>query len=98
MSASVNDILDSLTGKVNLLVSRYNHVKEQRDEARAQLQEQADRIQQLEKALERADTELQRLRITHVLAPTPDDVLRARALLTELVKKTDRCISRLRKD
>lgn len=98
MSASLTDILDSLTGKISMLAGRYHRVKEQRDQARSQCAELSDKCEALEQALRRADIEIERLRATHVFAPTEQDVMRARALLTELVKKTDRCISQLRKE
>ena len=98
MSAKIPDILDRLGNKLELLCGKYALVKEERDRAQAERDELRQRVEQLTAALQQANTEIEFLRISHKLAPTPDDVLRSRILMTELVKKVDKCIERLRND
>lgn len=98
MSAKIPEILDRLSGKLQLLVERHALVKAERDALQAECEELQRKIVSLTSALQQANTEIEYLRISHKIAPTEDDVLRSRILLTELVKKIDKCISQLRND
>lgn len=98
MSAKIPEIIDRLSGKIELLCDKYVLVREERDAARAEACELREQVQALRTALEQANTEIEYLRISHKIAPTRDDVLRSRILVTELVKKIDKCIARLRND
>lgn len=98
MSAKIPEIIDRLSGKIELLCDKYVMVRDERDAARAEACELREQVQTLRTALEQANTEIEYLRISHKIAPTRDDVLRSRVLMTELVKKIDKCIARLRKD
>lgn len=98
MSAKIPDILDRLTGKLNLLCDKYALVREERDAAQAECRELRELVADLKARLEKANTEIEFLRISHKIAPTQDDVLRSRILVTELVKKIDKCIAQLRND
>lgn len=98
MSAKIPDILDRLGGKVRLLGERYAVVEAERDRLRAECEELAGKVEALTATLQQANTEIEYLRISHKIAPTEDDVLRSRILVTELVKKIDKCISQLRND
>lgn len=98
MSAKIPDILDRLSGKLQLLVERHALVKAERDELQSECDDLRRKVEALTAALQQANTEIEYLRISHKIAPTEDDVLRSRILLTELVKKIDKCISQLRND
>lgn len=98
MSAKIPEILDRLTGKLNLLCDKYALVREERDAAQGECRELREQVASLKAKLEQANTEIEYLRISHKIAPTHDDVLRSRILVTELVKKIDKCIAQLRND
>lgn len=98
MSAKITDILNGLGTKLQLMLTKYKSVKEERDNALQRCAELEARNLKLAHALQEANTEIEYLRISHKVASTPDDVLRSRILLTELVKKIDKCISQLRQD
>lgn len=98
MSAKIPEILDRLGSNLNLLCDKYAHVRQERDAAVAECEELRKRVAALTAKLQQANTEIEYLRISHTLAPTPDDVLRSRILVTELVKKVDKCIAQLRND
>ncbi|MCM1005920.1 MAG: hypothetical protein NC402_06470 [Prevotella sp.] len=98
MSANIPDILKNLGGNLKLLTDKYLLVKAERDSALAECQELKEQVQKLTALLEQANTQIEYLRISHKVAPTQDDVLRSRILITELVKKVDKCIAQLRND
>lgn len=98
MSAKIPEIVDRLTGKLNLLCDKYALVRDERDAAMAECRELREQMAALKAALEKANTEIRFLRVSHKIAPTQDDVLRSRILVTELVKKIDKCIAQLRND
>lgn len=98
MSANIPEILDRLGSNLNLLCEKYALVREERDNVIAECEMLRRRMAELEAKLQQANTEIEYLKITHTLAPTADDVLRSRILITELVKKVDKCIAQLRND
>lgn len=98
MSAKIPEILDRLSSKLTLLQDKYVLVRDERDAAQARNAELQSMVDELKSKLEQANTEIEFLRISHTMAPTHDDVLRSRILITELVKKVDKCITQLRND
>lgn len=98
MSANISDILDRLGGNISLLCEKYALIQQERDNAREECQTLKEQIDELKGKLQQANTQIEFLRISHKIAPTGDDVLRARILITELVKKVDKCIEQIRND
>ena len=74
MSAKIPEIIDRLSGKIELLCDKYVMVRDERDAARAEACELREQVQTLRTALEQANTEIEYLRISHKIAPTRDDV------------------------
>lgn len=98
MSANISDILAHIGSNLKVLSDKYALACSERDEARVQCQELQEQVSLLKSKLQQANTEIEYLRMSHKIAPTRDDVLRSRILLTNLVKKVDKCISQLRND
>lgn len=98
MSANIPDILAHIGSNLKVLTDKYALVQAERDEARAECQELKEQLSVLTSKLQMANSEIEYLRMSHKIAPTQDDVLRSRILLTNLVKKVDKCISQLRND
>lgn len=98
MATGISEILARLKGKVSVLTERYQAVKAQRDEAQLRCSELQNSIDTMRAELQQLRTENEYLRISHKIAPTPDDVRQSQAVIAELVKKIDKCISQLRND
>ncbi|MCM1319341.1 MAG: hypothetical protein NC217_03045 [Muribaculaceae bacterium] len=98
MSANIPDILAHIGSNLKVLTDKYSLVKAERDEAMAQCRELKEQMALLTAKLQQANTEIEYLRMSHKIATTQDDVLRSRILITNLVKKVDKCISQLRND
>ena len=85
MSFDYHSTLDSITAKSRLLLERYRMVVQARDEALA-------RVEQLSQQLTQQQKEIEKLRMASTLAPSRDDVEKARGMITTLVREIDRCI------
>lgn len=98
MTANLPELLSRLAGKCDILAERYALVKKQRDEALARCEELQALADSLTSQLQQANTEIEYLRISHKIAPTEEAAREARDMLTAMVKKIDKCITRLRND
>lgn len=95
MAGNLQQRLDSLSSKAQLLVERYVRL--------AEAKRLADkRISQLEADLERKEREMaflrqqiEELQVVTTLAPRREDVERSRAFLSELLRDIDKCINEL---
>lgn len=96
MTNDLPELLQRIAGKGKILSERYGLVKQQRDEARQQCAELLAEIERLRAQLQQANTEIEYLKISHKIAPTEQDSRQAQVVLTEMVKKIDKCIARLR--
>ena len=77
------------------MAERYGLLKEQTDELMSRyeaLQEERDKLQA---ELEQLRIENEYLKVSHKIAPTPEDVKSSQMLITELVRNIDKCISQL---
>lgn len=95
MGGDLQQRLDSLKNKAQLMLKRYA-LLEQENEAMKQ------KINELELALARQERELtdrnrqiEQLRVMGVLSPTREDVEKSRAFLAGLVRDIDKCINEL---
>lgn len=98
MSANIPDILARIGSNLKVLTDKYALAKNERDQALSKCKELEEQVAKLSAKLQQANSQIEYLRISHKIAPTEDDVLRARILLTNLVKKVDKCIAQLRND
>lgn len=98
MTANLPELLSRLSGKCEILAERYDLVKQQRDEAIARCDELQAMADSLKAQLQQANTEIEYLRISHKIAPTEEDARQAQAILSAMIKKIDKCITRLRND
>lgn len=96
MAAELQQIIDRLTAKAQILTERYAIVLDQRDKALAANRE-------LVKALRRAQADNEQLRlknnylaITKTATAGSHDLGATRALLSDLVREIDKCIADLK--
>lgn len=87
--------IDRLTEKARIVIDRYALIKKQRDAA-------LQRVNALESLLAERDntvSDLQRqvefLKVATVVAPDREEVKRARAIISELVRDIDKCLIEL---
>lgn len=95
MAGNLQQRIDSLKSKALLLTERYRAVKRAKEEADEKVAELKVQIARLERELSAKDAEIERLKVTSVLAPDHKDVEATRTLLSELVREIDKCIAQL---
>ena len=98
MATELSEQLTRLGHKAELLVTRYATLqaalrrhKEELTELQAQLAAANARIEKLE-------VENEYLRISSAIAPDTESAIRARAMLSDLVREIDACVADLMKD
>lgn len=95
MAGNLQQRIDSIKSKASLLADRYRAVKRAKESAEMQVAELRTQIARMERELSAKDAEIERLKVTSVLAPNHRDVEATRALLSELVREIDKCIAQL---
>lgn len=96
MAASLQMMLDSLTGKIKGLISR-NETLETRiaelEEENAELRRKAE---EAEKERDRARLDSEFLAMSHKLADNPDTLVDTRRRFAKLIRNIDRCLEMLK--
>ncbi len=92
MSFDYHKTLDSISSKSRLLIERYRLLEKSRDEAMARVNDQQKQIEEMQKEIEKLRLDNQYLRLAATIAPSRDDVEKARGMITNLVREIDRCI------
>lgn len=95
MAGTLQQRIDRLKSKAQLLTDRYEAIKAGRDEAMARVKELESRVERLEHALHVKEAELEQMRVASVLVPDHRDVESTRTFLSELVREIDKCIAQL---
>lgn len=92
MPFDYHSTLESISAKSRLLLERYRMVVQARDEALARVEQLSQQLTQQQKEIEKLRTDNEYLRMASTLAPSRDDVEKARDMITTLVREIDRCI------
>ncbi|MBO4955461.1 MAG: hypothetical protein J6C77_03550 [Muribaculaceae bacterium] len=95
MSGTLQQRLQAVTGKMHLLVSRYENLLKAKSDADARIAALEGELAAERKLNERLKVEAEELRVVTTLSPKGDDVARSRAYLAELVRDIDKCIDEL---
>lgn len=95
MAGELQQTIDRINAKAQILLDRYSLIKEQRRQAVERIRELEAGLERLAAENERLRTEVEFLRIATTIAPSREDVGRSRALLSELVREIDKCITEL---
>lgn len=98
MAKDFAEQLTRLGHKSELLVTRYESLRRRNLELSRELEELRAALRARDTQIERLLLEQEHLRVSAVVAATPDDVKRARALVAELVRDIDVCIADLTRD
>lgn len=95
MAGNLQQRLDSIRSKAQLLQSRYLMLLDEKRAADARILELQDTLERQKKEINIMQQQIEHLRVVNTLNPSRDDVERSRAILTELVRDIDKCISEL---
>lgn len=95
MAGELQQTIDRINAKTQILLDRYAILRQQRRQAVERIRELEAELGRLRAENERLRTEVDFLKIATTIAPSREDVARSRALLTELVREIDKCITEL---
>lgn len=95
MAGNLQQRLDSLRSKAQLLTQRYVTLANQKREADAQIATLQATIESQRKEMAIMRQQIEQLQVVSVIAPKREDVERTRTFLAELVRDIDKCINEL---
>lgn len=95
MAADFPQIIERLKSKARLLTERYHVVLEQRNRALEQIRTLEAENEKCRKEIERLSVEVEHLKLVATIVPDRRDVEKSRAVLSELVREIDKCITEL---
>ena len=95
MAGELQQTIDRINAKTQILLDRYALIRQQRQQAVGRIRELEAEVGSLRAENERLRTEVEFLKIATTLTPSRGDVARSLALLTELLREIDKCITEL---
>jgi len=95
MAGELQETIARVNAKMQILLDRYALIERRRNEALEKIAELEAELGQLKAENQKLHTEVEFLKIATTIAPDRRDVERSRALLTELVREIDKCITEL---
>ncbi len=95
MATDLQQRLERIVGKSNVLVEKYRQLLMLKRNAEQKLAQQEQDLQQLRAEVERLERENQYLRVARTLSATPDQLSESRMIINRLVRDIDKCISQL---
>lgn len=95
MAGNLQQRLDSLRSKAQLLTQRYVNLANQKREADERIASLQATIESQRKEMAIMRQQIEQFQVVSVLAPRREDVERTRTLLAELVRDIDKCINEL---
>lgn len=95
MAGTLQQRIDRLQSKAELLTDRYNAMKHGRQQAEQRAEQLQAEVNRLQRELSLRDAEIERLKISSVLTPDHKDVEATRTFLSGLVREIDKSIAQL---
>lgn len=96
MPGQVQDIAAGIRSKVSVILDRQEMLRQQIAAGRAEAAGLRKRVEELSTEVARLKADNEYLRVMRIVASTPEQVERSRAMLTGLVREIDRCIAELK--
>ncbi len=98
MATELSEQLTRLGHKAELLVTRYSTLRADNDRLREEVLELQAQLTASRARIEKLEIELESLRLSSAIAPDTESAVRARAMLSDLVREIDACVADLMKD
>ena len=95
MAGNLQQRLDSLKGKMQLIVERYAKLTDYARRADATIADLRATIDSQAKEIALLNQEIEYLKVVSVLTPKREDVQQSRVMLAELLRDIDKCINEL---
>lgn len=98
MATELSEQLTRLGHKAELLVTRYSTLRADNDRLREEVLELQAQLTASRARIEKLEIELESLRLSSAIVPDTESAVRARAMLSDLVREIDACVADLMKD
>ncbi|MDE6467290.1 MAG: hypothetical protein K2L28_00115 [Muribaculaceae bacterium] len=98
MAKDLAEQLSRIGHKAELLVTRYESLKDENQALRERVQELEARLISCNRTIERQSVEIEHFKISSAIAPDAATAREARTILAELVREIDACVADLIKD
>lgn len=95
MAGDLQQRIDSLRGKAQLLTQRYEKLLSDKREADTTIGELKAKLAEQSKEISLLRQQLEYLRVVSPTSVTPGDAQQSRAILVQIVRDIDKCISEL---
>lgn len=95
MAGDLQQRIDSLRGKAQLLTQRYEKLLSDKREADTTIDELKAKLTEQSKEISLLRQQLEYLRVVSPTSVTPGDAQQSRAILVQIVRDIDKCISEL---
>ncbi len=95
MAGNLQQRLDSLKSKAQLLVERYARTEDARREAESRINDLELEIKRKDREISVLRQQLEQLQVVTTLSPRREDVERSRKFFAELLRDIDKCINEL---
>ena len=96
MPGELQQKTDRIAAKARIVIERYALIAAQRDEALSRIAVLQETVARLERRIAEMEQRNVYLRTAMSFAPTREETVRAKALLSEMVREIDLCISELK--
>ncbi|MFI3239379.1 MAG: hypothetical protein R3Y22_02155 [Bacteroidales bacterium] len=95
MAESLQQKLDQIQRKSELLVTKYNMLKAEKEGVEIKNIELEELIESLKQELEMCQEENKHLKVARVISTTEEELTKNKAILSKMVRDVDKCIAQL---
>ena len=95
MAIDLQQQLERVNAKTTLVLEKYALMQQRLEQARAEIARLNDDLRRSRQSIEALEMRLEYLSVSHTVASSGDELQRAKAMISELVREIDLCIADL---
>jgi len=95
MAIDLQQQLERVNAKTTLVLEKYALMQQRLSQARAEIARLNDELRRSRQSIEALEMRLEYLSVSHTVASSGDELQRAKAMISELVREIDLCIADL---
>ena len=95
MAIDLQQQLERVNAKTTLVLEKYALMQQRLEQARAEIARLNDELRRSRQSIEALEMRLKYLSVSHTVASSGDELQRAKAMISELVREIDLCIADL---
>ena len=95
MAIDLQQQLERVNAKTTLVLEKYALMQQRLEQARAEIARLNDELRRSRQSIEALEMRLEYLSVSHSVASSGDELQRAKAMISELVREIDLCIADL---